>query len=127
MILIFILSSIPGDDSTKFSAFFEQINPKLQNLLHVPLFAGLTMLWSLSLANSNLNRNKVLLYTFLICWGYSLIDEFHQFFVPGRYPGFIDVMLNTIGIIAALILFFHFERKLNENIISRPSVAVPTK
>ena len=108
MLLIFILSSIPGDDSTRFSSFFAQINPGIQNLLHIPLFAGLTTLWILALMNYQILWKRVLSYSFFISWGYGLIDELHQFYVPGRYPGLIDVILNTLGIVTVLILFSKF-------------------
>ena len=108
MLLIFILSSIPGDDSTRFSSFFAQINPGLQNLMHIPLFAGLTTLWILALMNYQILWKRVLSYSFFISWGYGLIDELHQFYVPGRYPGLIDVILNTLGIVMALAIFRKF-------------------
>lgn len=127
MIFIFILSSIPGDDSTRFSKFFEQINPGVQNLLHIPLFAGLAALWFFCLLNYNIVWKKVLFHSFIISWGYSLLDEFHQYFVPGRYPGFIDIILNTIGVIIMLSIFFRSRGKFNENLVFSPSPAISSK
>lgn len=44
-------------------------------------------------------------------------DEFHQYFVPGRYASFWDVILDTVGcIIFTFILYLIFDRKKNENI-----------
>jgi VanZ family protein len=44
---------------------------------------------------------------FYLAWGmaclYSVTDEFHQSFVPGRNPAVTDVMIDAIG--AALALF----------------------
>lgn len=108
MLLIFIFSSIPGDDSTRFSSFFDQINPGVQNLMHIPLFAGLTILWVLTLLNYKMILRKILFYSFFISWSYGLFDEFHQFYVPGRYPGLIDVILNTLGIVLVLTIFIKF-------------------
>lgn len=109
MLLIFAFSSIPGDDSTRFSSFFAQINPGLQNLMHIPLFAGLTILWIFTLLNYQMTWKRILIYSFLISWSYGLFDELHQFYVPGRYPGLIDVILNTLGIVIVLTIFIKFE------------------
>ena len=36
---------------------------------------------------------------------YGIIDELHQFFVPGRYCCLIDVLTNSIGILSSGILY----------------------
>ena len=108
MILIFLLSSIPGDESSPVSSFFQNINPGLQNSLHIPLFAFLVVLWSVALQNYDLTNKFNLLISTCLSWIYSIFDELHQFFVPGRYPGFIDIVLNTIGIVVAAIYLKYF-------------------
>ena len=37
---------------------------------------------------------------------YGLFDEIHQFFVPGRYCSFFDVVVNTTGILFASMIYF---------------------
>ena len=43
---------------------------------------------------------------FIICTLYASSDEFHQIFVPGRSGQVTDVLIDLIGIILGLILFF---------------------
>ena len=50
---------------------------------------------------------KSLLYSCVFCIAYSISDEIHQYFVPGRACRFFDVCVDTGGIIAgALLVFF---------------------
>lgn len=115
MFLIFFLSSIPGDNSDALSGFLHQINPSLQNMLHVPLYMGLMTLWVLILPNFNLRWRRNLCLSFAISWVYSIVDELHQFYVPGRYPGLIDIILNTLGIMIAFLLFYWFFKHKNRH------------
>ena len=45
----------------------------------------------------------------LLCWcvgtAYAGTDEFHQLFVPGRSCQFIDVCIDSAGVLTGLILF----------------------
>lgn len=44
----------------------------------------------------NINK-KYILYSVLICLLYSISDEIHQIFVPGRSCEFLDVIIDTFG------------------------------
>lgn len=46
----------------------------------------------------------------LACAMYSITDEFHQSFVPGRSPQPTDIMIDTIGVITGIIMFFIFTK-----------------
>ncbi len=41
---------------------------------------------------------------------YAVSDELHQLFVPGRHAALIDVVIDTAGIIAALLMIRLFYR-----------------
>ena len=42
---------------------------------------------------------------------YSASDEFHQSFVPGRYPSMTDVLIDSLGAAVALFLAYKFYRQ----------------
>lgn len=42
---------------------------------------------------------------------YSASDEFHQSFVPGRYPSITDVLIDSLGAAVALFLAYKFYRQ----------------
>lgn len=39
----------------------------------------------------------VILYSLLLCFLYACSDEFHQYFVMGRYCSIIDVLIDSFG------------------------------
>ena len=111
MIAIFLLSSIPGRSSETGLAFLAEIDPKLQNLLHIPLFGLLQFLWLRALTKlgrSGWNRTLTCLSISLL---YSLFDEFHQMFVPGRYASLLDVCLNFTGVVIGTLMFLVWHKK----------------
>ena len=105
MAALFALSSIPGDISpdTPLGAVFQWFTPNLQNLLHVPLYAGLTLSWFWALMPYSLARQKQLLVALALAMLWGALDEVHQAGVPGRYGSFTDVALNFAGAIAAVL------------------------
>lgn len=52
------------------------------------------------------------LAAFLIAAGYSLLDEFHQVFVPSRGPSIYDSLLDSTGaFVALMVLWWWFRRR----------------
>jgi len=117
MILIFLLSSIPMDGGPDNIAFLTNLDPGLQNLLHIPLYGTLAFLWLYAFVSSGFSPGKAIVLSILITIGYGCMDEFYQSFVPGRYGGILDILLNSIGAAAGLFLGAvlqhtgHFRRK----------------
>lgn len=103
MVSIFLLSSIPdrgaGDHSVS--------GRLLSNLLHIPLYAGLTFFFLQAIAGGRTER--VLLrgpcwLTLLGTAAYAIFDEWHQSVVPGRYASRGDFLLDLLGILGMLLL-----------------------
>ena len=40
----------------------------------------------------------------IICYSYAAIDEFHQYFVPGRAGRFTDTLIDAIGFVTAIVI-----------------------
>jgi len=110
------------------------------SLLHIPLYGILTILLFFSIVpfkfklNSSTNQidqkdqkdltdqtdqiNRFLIAG-LISLGVGIVDEIHQFYVPGRDASIIDVFLDLIGITFVLFLF--------HQIALRPALNLNTK
>ena len=63
-------------------------------LLHLIAYAGLAFLQPLSLKESRL---IVRCAVFLVLWG--ILMEGAQWFVPNRFPSFLDFVANTLGVL----------------------------
>ena len=105
MILIFVSSSIPGRLEDGGFKFLVNIDPQLQNLLHVPLFGVLQFLWLQALTRMKRTVRKAVVISLPICLVYACLDELHQMFVPGRYASLADILLNVTGVILGVLLF----------------------
>jgi VanZ family protein len=89
------------------------LKPNIQNLLHIPVFGLLSYLWLRAFCTAK--RPFIFCWTsaFLITIVFGMVDEFHQMYVPGRYAGLLDIILNTLG--AGLgITAFTFHRRVQK-------------
>ena len=100
MAMVFVASSVPdeGNDSLGHKILF--LKPELHNLLHVPAYAVLTFLWWKALGSGGWGPTLV---AGLIAVTYGALDEFHQYFVPGRLASVTDGLLNLLGCALAAI------------------------
>ncbi|MDY0131688.1 MAG: VanZ family protein [Desulforegulaceae bacterium] len=111
MILIFIESSIPLDGSSASPEFLMKLDPNIQNMLHIPLYAFLCILWLYSFQSLGFSFRKNIFFSFSITSIYGIFDEIHQTFIPGRYGGLTDVLLDVTGAFLGIILFRFIRRK----------------
>ena len=105
MAIIFVLSSIPGQLESEELKFLTDIDPQLQNMLHVPLFGTLQILWLQALTKRGLSGWKNIVTCLAISLAYGCFDELHQMFVPGRYASLVDLLLNVTGIVIGTLVF----------------------
>lgn len=108
MILIFIESSIPMDGGSYNITFLTELDPGLQNFLHIPLYGLLAFLWMRALAINGIQPFASLIIALMISILFGCLDEFHQSFVPGRFGGLIDIYLNCIGSLLGVFIFKYF-------------------
>ena len=107
---IFLFSNQPGVESTKLAS-----NLFVRKLGHFSEYAILGFFAFAYFSNIfQTGREKIQLETsffisFLFCFSYAVSDEFHQTFVIGRDGNFMDVLIDSggvlFGIIISIILF----------------------
>lgn len=107
MMLITISSSIPMDAAHE-GKWYADLEPNLQNLIHIPAFALLSYLWAQTQKKRSVGN--IHFFSAFITILFGCIDELHQMFVPGRYASLVDILLNTTGAIIGIILFKTCER-----------------
>jgi VanZ family protein len=73
-------------------------------LLHLGAFFGLAIFVFRALGHMRRDESdrRIMLRTFLLCFGYAVFDEAHQYFIPGRQPDVYDIIADLIGILLAL-------------------------
>lgn len=102
--IIFCLSSQPDLKS----GLENRVDFVLRKLAHITEYGILTFLaWRSfisSLGSSTSKLSKILIYAVIFSALYAISDEYHQFFVQGRVGSPIDVLIDSIGIIATAFL-----------------------
>jgi len=96
-ILIFYLSSLP------FESLYSHPG-KSSIVYHVLAFFFLTFFLLISLIKGKSNYFKFIL-AILVVMLYSVSDELHQLFVPGRFCTVFDIICNFIGILFAGLIY----------------------
>jgi VanZ family protein len=76
---------------------------------HFGIFFMLTFFLSLSLKNGSLDK-KTLSIILLLSLAYSLSDELHQLFVPGRFSSLKDVAIDFSGSLLSVFVLKVLER-----------------
>jgi len=92
------MSSRPDQQYLPIPLTTEQV---ISNLAHIPAYAVVTFLWLRLFIGSS----KTI--TFMIIMGillFSVSDEFHQSFVPGRTSSISDIGLDLIGMMIGFIV-----------------------
>jgi VanZ family protein len=104
-LLRFLLNSL---HITVSAAHFEIIHHLFRKLAHMTEYAILAMLLYGSAAEGNPFRwrGRRALWCIVIAGLYSLTDEFHQSFVPGRGPSLIDCGIDTTGATAGILIYY---------------------
>jgi VanZ family protein len=116
MVAIFRLSSQSGEESKELS---EDILSKIINAIgyiighntlrkaaHAAEYFILTVLSYNAFTLTFLKPRPVC--TYLLCFAYSLTDEIHQYFVPGRACRVFDIFVDSLGSITAILMCLLF-------------------
>lgn len=101
MVFNFALSSIPG--TTEQSGLLGFVPPELQNLLHLPFYGLLAWLWYRCLRKFDMTVGRSVAMAIVLSLVWSVLDEWHQYFVPGRFASLTDIAFNATGILIVAV------------------------
>lgn len=80
-------------------------NNPFRKITHAFVYLILAIFVMLMLRNFNLSMPKAIILTILICFVYSLTDEFHQTFIQGRSGEFMDCLIDTAGSACGITIY----------------------
>ena len=129
MAFIFLFSSFTGETSGKQSGFFVGILQNFLSFFHVNIdrellsllvrkaahmfeYFVLYLLFLNATGRSLLPRPKLI--SLFLCFLYACTDEYHQSFTPDRGPALLDVLVDTTGSLAALVLTFFLKKNIDD-------------
>lgn len=85
---------------------FNNFNVFIRKSAHAFEFLVLSILVSWAMFSHGIKGKKASIYILSIVLFYAATDEFHQLFVPGRGASINDVIIDFIGGIIGLIIFY---------------------
>jgi VanZ family protein len=107
MAVLYWLSSLPGNplpEDAAHNSLFQWMTPAVQNALHVPAYAALTLAWRWALGAWMRSPVSCALVACAIASVCGVLDEWHQSFVPGRFASATDVVLDIAGVALGISL-----------------------
>lgn len=133
MALIFLFSAMQGDESSQTSGvflkaierLFEEVTHKglteiaIDNLHHIIrkcahfteyAFLGASIMFAIW--DKWKEHKAPVLLPELIAMLYATTDEIHQYFVPGRYGTWTDVLIDSTGAITGIFIYWLIYRRL---------------
>ena len=111
MVLLFVVSSLAIQRGSALAAtsFSRKI---IQNLLHIPAYAVLVILWMKSFDYKKITLYKALILTAFVTLSFSVLTEAYQIFIPERDASLGDLALNVIGCLTGLVIYKKSNKKL---------------
>ena len=93
-----------GFDNATLEAVITVIHPYVRKCAHVTEYFFLAMAVSLPMYVYRIRGFGLTVLATLFCVAFALLDEYHQTFVPGRVGDIRDVRIDSIGIVAGVIV-----------------------
>lgn len=82
-----------------------KINPFIRKVAHGTVYFVLAVLVMFALFTKPVSFERNMLITIIVCFIYSLSDEYHQTFIPGRSGMFIDCLIDTLGAVIGCFVY----------------------
>ncbi|MCF8063126.1 MAG: VanZ family protein [Deltaproteobacteria bacterium] len=111
MVLLAFLSLVPMDGNAKHFSVLAAVKPKAQNLLHVPAYALLAILWMQVMTLQGRRGIGRIAPAVLAGAGFGLVMELVQVWIPGRYPSLVDGVVNLLGVFMGLLVYLRVEKR----------------
>lgn len=148
VVLIFVLSSQNGDNSKETSGNFARVvadrtrlevdyndienlqnfdafNQFIRTLAHMTEYAVLSLCVGLAVSVNGFKGKMRFIYMCLLSGMVSVLDEFYQIFIPGRYGDLIDIFFDCFSVFVVAVItyllgnLYEKQRKKNKNNINK--------
>ncbi len=85
----------------------EDLQRPIRKLAHFTIYTLGGAITVIFVSKFNITNRKEIIYSLIFCLIYAILDEIHQYYVPGRSCDIKDVLIDTLG--ASIGIFFaHF-------------------
>ena len=106
---IFYFSSLPGTFGTGVPE-----SPWIARAYHFIVFFLFSFFLLMAIKGKNKMELKHLVITVFLSVAHAVLDEFHQIFVPFRDASVRDVLIDSLGIFSAMLIYKFIDKKANQ-------------
>ena len=108
-------NSMPSDKQLEYAMLIEKFVRKTAHFIEFMVLGFFTInairfiLSALSVTRLSLlelNNRLIIIISLIWCIIFATSDEIHQLFVPGRYGSPVDVLLDSVGSLCGIMLYF---------------------
>jgi VanZ family protein len=110
MALIAFLSLVPMDEVVVPEQPPDFVGPLLQNLMHIPAYAALSIILAQVFAQYGRKGAGLIVPALLISVAFGAANEAGQALIPGRYPSLWDGLANLLGAGLGALVYTAAER-----------------
>jgi len=110
LLMIFSTSLISADLDTMGFEFLLEMKAHLFNLIHIPLFMVLAIIWLQIVRPYSLSAWKKISSALLFSIFISIVYELIQMAIPGRSASSIDIGYNLLGVLVGIFAYYKLER-----------------
>ena len=101
--------------TNKINKLSKSLNIPFRKCMHASIYFVLAIFILIYYHKKDIPILNKIIYTIFLCFLFALLDEYHQTFVAGRYGQMLDVFIDMIGSILAIILWFFIEKILKNS------------
>ncbi len=98
------LSITENMDKVQIDKLVEKLQTPIRKLAHFSIYALGGIISFIFINEYNLKHGKKLLFALAICVIYAIVDEIHQYFIPGRSCEIRDVLIDSTGAILGIFI-----------------------
>lgn len=110
----------------EYNALVEKLHTPVRKAAHMAEYAVLAILiyipFMINVYVQNIRirkRKQIFFATFIICVIYSITDEIHQLFVPGRTGKASDVLVDSIGGLCGLLFLLCIHKLADRKVVRK--------
>lgn len=114
--IVNIISKVFNITQEQKEKLVQKLNPYIRKIAHYLLYTlgGFFIIINMNQYNT-LSESKKIIISLIIGIVYSISDEIHQHFIPGRACQITDVYLDSLGIATGVVLVLFFIKKYENN------------
>ena len=104
------ITNIDISNEKEINKIVNKLNYPIRKIAHIFLYFVLSILLMLVLTNCKLIPIKKMIIVVILCFLYSITDEYHQTLISGRTGKITDCIIDTIGAVMGTTLFIQIEK-----------------